>query len=216
MNWIWVDLLLSARKKDPELFESLRASGIQQARFLAANLEYHLLANHLLKNAKALYLAGLTWRDCKYAPAWRRRGLSVLKKQLAEQILKDGGHFERSPTYHAIVLQDLLEVELVTRAVGAPSPVPPGVLRKMMDTHSELVYPDGSRARFNDSAEGMTRDAAAVTALCRLTDPDWAPPGSEVISRPEMGYFGFRDLKSGEMLLIDAGQPGPAYQAAHT
>ena len=32
-----------------------------------------------------------------------------------EQILKDGGHFERSPMYHSIVLEDILDLVNVIR-----------------------------------------------------------------------------------------------------
>ena len=215
VNWVWIDLLLDGQNRDRELFDSLRASAIQQTRYLAANLEHHLQANHLLKNAKALFVAGLAWPGFKDAGGWFKRGLSVLRREVKEQILADGGHFERSPTYHAIVLQDLLEVDLLARAADAPSPVSSDVLQKMMDIHAELVYPDGARARFNDSAEGLTHDAAMVTALCRLSDPDWELPTGTVIARPETGYYGYRDLESGEAFLVDAGAPGPAYQPAH-
>jgi uncharacterized heparinase superfamily protein len=215
VNWAWVDLLLAGARSDPVFFDSLRRSAVQQARFLTNNLEYHLLANHLLKNAKALYVSGSTWSSWSDTQSWCERGLAILRREIKEQILDDGGHFERSPMYHAIVLQDLLEVDLLAQAAGAPSPVASDVLRQMMDVHAQLVHPDGSRARFNDSAEGITRDAATVTALCRLSNPDWVPPKGEVVSRPQMGYYGYRDLESGEAFLIDAGVPGPEHQPAH-
>src|SRR2546429_6431909 len=42
--------------------------------------------------------------------AWRVKGLALVRRELEEQILPDGGHFERSPMYHAIVLEDVLDL----------------------------------------------------------------------------------------------------------
>ena len=35
---------------------------------------------------------------------------SILKKELSEQILPDGGHYELSPMYHSIILEDILDL----------------------------------------------------------------------------------------------------------
>ena len=80
-----------------------------QARYLARRSEYHLLGNHLLANAKALVFAGLFFAG-EEADAWLAQGLQILAAELPEQILADGGHFERSPMYHCLVLEDLLDL----------------------------------------------------------------------------------------------------------
>ena len=36
-------------------------------------------------------------------------------RELPEQILADGGHFELSPMYHALVLEDLLDLVNIAR-----------------------------------------------------------------------------------------------------
>ena len=41
---------------------------------------------------------------------WLSKGLNIIKNELSEQILDDGGHFERSPMYHALLLEDLLDL----------------------------------------------------------------------------------------------------------
>ena len=43
------------------------------------------------------------------------QGLKLLNAELEEQILPDGGHYERTPMYHALVFEDLL---LVQAALG--------------------------------------------------------------------------------------------------
>ena len=77
-----------------------------QLAWLERRLEYHLLANHLLKNGKALLFGGLflAGPGCR---TLARLGLEILLREADEQILADGGHFERSPMYHCIVLEDL-------------------------------------------------------------------------------------------------------------
>jgi uncharacterized heparinase superfamily protein len=92
------------------------ASLALQARSLRKRLEYFTLANHLLTNAKALVFAGAFFEG-EEAEEWLSEGLAILKEELPEQILTDGGHFERSPMYHAIILEDLLD--LVNLSEGA-------------------------------------------------------------------------------------------------
>ena len=45
-----------------------------------------------------------------YSKKWKKRGIELLKNQLKEQVLKDGGHFEKSPMYHSIILEDILDI----------------------------------------------------------------------------------------------------------
>lgn len=74
------------------------ASLALQARYLRRRIEWHLLANHLFVNAKALIYCGLCFSGAE-ADEWLGTGLRILKRQVPEQILADGGHFERSPMY---------------------------------------------------------------------------------------------------------------------
>ena len=69
----------------------------EQARWLEANLEHHLLGNHYVKNGKALLYVGVFFAGAD-ADRWRSKGLRILLDQAREQLLDDGGHFERSPS----------------------------------------------------------------------------------------------------------------------
>eukprot|EP01136_Pigoraptor_vietnamica_P011633 Opistho-1_new@50715 len=82
--------------------DSMRASLAVQTRFLEQDIEWHLLGNHLFANAKALVLAGLLYEGAE-ADRWRRKGLAILARELPEQVLPDGGNFERSPMYSALI-----------------------------------------------------------------------------------------------------------------
>ena len=41
---------------------------------------------------------------------WFNIGVKILIEEMDEQILPDGGHFERSTMYQALVLEDLLDL----------------------------------------------------------------------------------------------------------
>ena len=106
----WIKWSLSGEALDRAWLASLAV----QARWLARHIEWHLLGNHLLANAKALLFAGLFF-DGPEAWRWFEQGLSIYEREIPRQILADGGHFELSPMYHAIILEDFLDV-LMRRA----------------------------------------------------------------------------------------------------
>ena len=104
VNWIkWAWLNEDINVKD---FDKSLAS---QINYLYKNLEYHLLGNHLLENAKALIFGGCYFQG-KNAKKWLNKGLKILLKELKEQILDDGGHFELSPMYHILIFELVLDL----------------------------------------------------------------------------------------------------------
>lgn len=109
----WIKWSLSGEALDRAWLGSLAV----QARWLARHIEWHLLGNHLLANAKALLFAGLFF-DGPEAWRWFQQGLSIYEREIPRQILADGGHFELSPMYHAIILEDFLDVVNAARAFG--------------------------------------------------------------------------------------------------
>ena len=56
--------------------------------------------------------------DGPEAGSWLGQGLSIYEREISRQILPDGGHFELSPMYHAIILEDLLDVINAARTFG--------------------------------------------------------------------------------------------------
>ena len=77
----------------------------RQFNILRSNLEYHLLANHLLENAFSLLYGAYFFRNNDLY----RSANNLLRKELNEQIMKDGAHYERSPMYHQIILYRTLD-----------------------------------------------------------------------------------------------------------
>ena len=86
----WIKWALSCSALPSECLESLAV----QVRWLSHRLEYHLLGNHLFSNAKALVFAGAFFSGSE-ANQWLNRGLTILAREIPEQILSDGGQFER-------------------------------------------------------------------------------------------------------------------------
>src|SRR5437764_1445792 len=118
----WLKFLIRNAERAETLGEgrtlqTLIASLRLQALALEVGLETHLLANHLMKNIKALMFAGALL-DGPESSRWWEKGEKLLRRELGEQILADGGHFERSPMYHAETLEDLMDIRTLASACG--------------------------------------------------------------------------------------------------
>ena len=142
-----------------------------QARWLLKGLEWHLLGNHLFANAKALVFAGLLF-DGAEANEWLTKGLRIIERELPEQVLPDGGNFERSTMYHAIFLEDVLD--LVNAAGHWPGRVPEqqvaqwrDAAARMLDWLAAMTHPDGEIALFNDAAFGVAPTLAELRSYAQ-------------------------------------------------
>ena len=80
-----------------------------QINWLYENREYHLGGNHLLENLITLIFGSLQFKGQK-AELIFSECLDELADQLNKQILDDGGHEERSCSYHLMILQNLSEL----------------------------------------------------------------------------------------------------------
>lgn len=214
VNWIYALLLLGDRI-DPAARDRIAASIAQQAAFLERRLEFHILANHLQKNLKALVVAGLFFEGAG-AERWLRRGLRLLWRESLEQVLPDGTHYERSPMYHAIALADQLETIALLEAAGQPVPkaVRERVVR-MVEAMGVLSRPDGSLYLFNDAADGIAPPRAWLDRLARAVLGVGIPEPVGPIVLPDAGYYGWIEPRGGTRLLFDCGEPGPRYQPGH-
>ncbi len=175
------------------------------AEWLANHLEWHLMGNHLLENAASLALAGCGFGGT-YARKWHEMGLRLLEKELKEQILDDGVHFERSPMYHLRVMH-MLNVLQKTADVDLVRLVRP-VFEKMQTALQLLCHPDGDIALFNDSA----LDQYGSPKRFLDTSISREPQGCFALS--EAGYYGWRGPE-GHYLVCDAGPIGPDYIPGH-
>ncbi len=190
----------------------LDASLAVQARWLSRRIEHHLLANHLFVNAKALCIAGVFF-DGDEAASWRETGLKILARELPEQVHADGGHFEASPMYHALFLEDLLD--LINAAALAPGLIPEDTLLSWREAASRMLawlgamtHPDGEISFFNDAAIGI---APPLAALQHYASALGVSPAS--LAPNDSGYV--RATRGLATLLIDTAPVGPDYQPGH-
>jgi uncharacterized heparinase superfamily protein len=124
------------------------------------------------------------------------RGVELLERELPVQVLPDGGHYERSPVYHLVVLRDLLEI-----AAAADVPGLAGAIERMYGFAAGLGRPDGAPALFNDG--GLD--------LAPALDLPSAEEGLSVFA--DTGYAVLRTPRV--WLAFDCGQPAPPYLPAH-
>jgi hypothetical protein len=212
-----------------------------QARWLRRRLEYHLLGNHLFANAKALVFAGAFFVGpagaagavAREPASWLALGQRLLRRELAEQILPDGGHFERSPMYHAILLEDVLDV--INLAGAYPGTLEAGLVARCREQAAAMLrwlavmcHPDGEIGFFNDAALGIAPRLAELVAYGeRLGVGVGRPSGDDGIqardSRPDterapiwLRDSGYVRLAAGPAVaLLDVAPIGPDYLPGH-
>lgn len=214
----WIKFCLSPGAPSP-LPRSWSESLGLQAGWLERHIEYHLLANHYFKNAKALIFAGVFF-DGVEARRWLELGLRIASEELAEQVLPDGGHFERSPMYHCMILEDCLDLLNLCRACGLPEMRAlelrlEGLIPAMLDFAAGLTHPDGGIALFNDAALGIEPGYAELAGYFGRLGGACPAVGHEAVrSFPESGYHRLSP-RPGDMLVADCGPVGPDYQPGH-
>jgi len=211
----WVKWALSGNKLPDECVKSLSI----QAAWLSSKVEFHILGNHLFSNAKALVYAGLFF-DGKQSNQWLKKGLNLISAELTEQVLSDGGNFELSPMYHAIFLEDILD--LINLAESFPEFVNSEIIDTyrstaalMLDWLMVMTHPDGEIALFNDSAFKIAPKPERLLEYAkRLLIHSKEPHEiSEVNHLTESGYI--RVNKNDLALIFDVAKVGPDYLPGH-
>lgn len=212
----WIKWALGGEALAPHVLHSLAV----QARWLRDRIEIHLLGNHLFANAKALVFAGLFF-DGPEAREWLAIGLSIIGRELDEQILPDGGHFERSPMYHALALEDLLDLIDVAQAL-APAGTPAAVLTQRLRLRvpamqrwlQTMTHPDGTLGMFNDCAMDIAPDR---TELDRFAGALGLPPPAQALEgATHLSPSGYVRLSLGSATaLLDVAPVGPDYLPGH-
>jgi uncharacterized heparinase superfamily protein len=208
----WIAWALAGNDLGSAAFESLAI----QARALSATLEFHLLGNHLLANAKALVFAGCFFSGPE-ADGWLQTGLDLLDAELDEQILDDGGHFELSPMYHATILEDLLDLiqlgQVFPTQLEAKRRAWQTLARRMLGWLADMTHPDGEIGFFNDAAFGIARTHAELAAYAASFGIVQTRNAEALRVLDASGYL---RLQSGPFWVIfDAAEIGPSYLPGH-
>lgn len=206
----WIKWSLAGNEFDAEMKTSL----VQQINCLNQQIEFHIQGNHLLANAKALLFAGMFFTG-KLAERWLHTGYKLFSHQMIEQVLIDGGHFELSPMYHSIILEDLLDVINLLQTYDYPVPVRWIVAcEKMFNWLKQLCHPDGKIAFFNDAAFGMAPTQSDLLGyIQRLNISIQNRVQLPLTLLKQSGYC--RIDKGNLSLIVDVGEVGASYQPGH-
>lgn len=192
------------------------ASFADQAETLAHALEIRLQANHLLSNLISVVWAGLVL-DGRTSEGWRS-AVPRLVDELDDQVRPDGLHEERSPMYHALLLESLLD--LLNLCVAAPERVPEELEPALRETTARMLgaldvlsHPDGRIALFGDSGFDIAAEPEALRDYARRLGV--LPPAiAGSVQLPQSGYL---RLRAGAFdLIASVAGPSPAHQPGHS
>ena len=190
---------------EPDRLKRWNDSLFSQYRLLEKKLEWHLLGNHLLEDIYSLYIASIYFNDVKMF----RKYSHLLRKELNEQILPDGSHYEQSPMYHCILLDRLLDCINISVGRSAEVEFLSRYAIKMLGHLSEICYRNGDIPLLNDAAYDIAPRPCQLFDYARRLGLQW-----ESIPMKECGY---RKLNSDNMeAIVDVGNITASYQPGHS
>jgi len=195
----WIQLFRTC----PTLATSARLQSLwQQLCWLQAHPEHCHGGNHWLENLTALAIGGLQF-DGPQANAMHRRAMDLLQPELASQLLADGGHEERSASYHLLMLDRLIELGAALQAHNFQRPVWLVKSIEAMTVWAEAARLEkGGFPRFNDSVMETrlpTFSPATPAPLSDLASTGWT------LIRPGHGWE----------LVFKCGVPCPRHLPPH-
>ena len=211
INWIYA-FALAGEELSEDIRNLLLESLEFQLDYLSNNLEYDLFANHLFSDAKALYIGGKFFGKDKIED----KGGEIISRQLEEQVLPDGGHFERSPTYHCQILMDLLDI------ISWVSEYEEGKLKRVLVSKSSrmleflegILHPDCTIPLFGDSTLNGAPFPEVIFSYAEELGIGCGKRSNERTRElSDSGYFIVEPEK--QFMIIDGGKFGPVYQPGH-
>lgn len=161
-NWITIYPIFKEEfSKDIGFNKELIDSIYLQYSYLQKNLEKDVLGNHYFENIKAVIIASIFFNEEKVKNKYRKE----LLRQLDEQILKDGMHFELSPLYHKIILEGLIKITYWLRDENIYKQLII-YIQKMINVAYSFEENFGKTPAFNDSADSVGKDYRTLINTC--------------------------------------------------
>lgn len=200
----WVKFLAKHTILDKEIDQNL----YNHYQILLFNPEYQFLGNHLLENGFSLLFGAYYFKD----ELLYKQALKILKSELKEQVLEDGGHFELSPMYHQIMLFRVLDcIQLLKLNLWKEDDLLlflENTASKMQAWLKEVTFENGDIPMVNDSSHGIAPKTSALLYYGRHLKLK----NQQLI----LSDSGYRKLKGKDFeLFLDVGNVGASYQPAH-
>ena len=209
----WIKFLSKNKVQEPKIDGFLMAQYVR----LSDNLEHHLMGNHLLENAFSLLFGGFYFKN----EGFLKLSYKILKEELPEQILEDGGHFERSPMYHQIILFKVLDcLNLVknnddftkcnfeqTLTIYA---------QKMLNFLQNITFKNGEIPLVNDAAQNIAPTTKQLVEYAQKLNLYQQLSTTEQLNNSKLSESGYRKFENKIFeLFMDIGDIAPDYQPAH-
>lgn len=140
------------------LIKAVKQRVFLDALHLSRNVEYWLAPhNHLLNNARALYVASMVLPECGEADSWRKLAFQLWDENFDQLVMKDGSFGEETSFYLFMNCRTALEYVLAARRCNHA--FPEGLLERlklMLELGNDLLRSDGSLPRFGNSSPDHT------------------------------------------------------------
>lgn len=181
-----------------------------QYRILLDNIAYDRMGNHLLENGFSMLFGAYYFKGYELF----NEAKIVLTKELYEQVLADGGHFQLSPMYHQLMLNRVLDAYNLMKNNDVYHDAKLKELlkncaEKMLAWLKNMTYSNGEIPCLNDSTFGVAPSTAEL-----FTYADRLGIKAATIKLKESGY---RRFAIGSMEgVVDVGNIGPDYQTNHS
>ena len=215
-NWIaGFAFFCESRSLDTPFWMRFVRSLHSQGLFIENNLEYaRVSGNHYLSDIVGLLFLGMFFQETPFGKRWLGVGSAELEKEMLRQVDADGVDFEKSTSYHRLVLELFLSSALLCRVNNRPlSRAYESRLERMIAFVMHYSRPDGSVPLWGDADDGrlfrMTLDEEIndhrhilSTGAALFGRPDFARAAG-TFHQETLWYFGgegferFRALRAG-------------------
>ncbi|MCA9433842.1 MAG: heparinase II/III family protein, partial [Candidatus Omnitrophica bacterium] len=165
---------------------------------------------HLFKDLSAMLMLSACFEG-PTSERWFHSASQQLEREIDKQVLSDGGHYERSPMYHILVLGDLLDVRDLLQTVRpdwVAATLAPAIER-MAHYLDRILHPDGEIPFFNDSVFNQAPSPALALKRAGLNRSE--PNPLDLCEETGVARFAQGALT----LLFDCGKLGPDELMGH-
>jgi uncharacterized heparinase superfamily protein len=199
LAWIVHFEELAGRDSDRVLRRAMLSSIAAQVRHLSRVAGWELTGAARLRALKGLIGGSIALGGPEQRIV---RALRGLERELAAQILPDGGHRMRSPSIQLQVLRDLIDIRAILRAAALEAPAGlTQAVERMAPMLRFFRHGDRRLALFNGAIE---EDADIVDLVLTRSESRGHAP----VQAPDSG---FQRLAAGQTLaIVDTGRPPPS------
>ncbi|MDR1283645.1 MAG: heparinase II/III family protein [Opitutaceae bacterium] len=199
-------------------------SSLEHARYLQ---KFPTTGNWLTMEMNGLYSIGVVFPELAEAASWRHYAIDRLHAEAKTQFLSDGAHYELSPGYHNVALDNIVGLLRTGQITGRLDEFPADYIaqtERAYDFNLRMMTPDRSLPELNDSWPVNIRSILrqALEFFPQRDDFCWIatdgregrPPSADNANASHaLPYAGYFVMRSGwgtdaNYALLDAGPPG--------